>query len=283
MNLLVLYSLSNHNEMNNKFGISLSKENLSWLVPENEAERTPPNKVFLVVVLQGGAIIGIDGKSYLLHLGTVVYLYPNHLVKRISCTDEFRCEYLWFEFDFLSDFPLLLKTDISEYVGNNPCLQLNEKEYGLVNKYYGLIADRYGENKEYMAITKGLLFSLLLEISRLYSGRCVSVSFTRQDELTDRFFFLLHQYYRNERSVRFYADKLCISDKYLMRVLKKTTGQTFHFWVTDFIMREAKLVLRSTTLPITEIAENLNFPNLSFFSRVFRQSVGMSPKEFRDR
>ena len=40
-----------------------------------------------------------------------------------------------------------------------------------------------------------------------------------------------------------------------MRVLKKSTGQTFHFWVIEFIMREAKLLLRSTTISITEISE----------------------------
>lgn len=273
--------MSNPEEMKNKFGICPSATDLSLLFPEKKAKRTPPNKVVLAVVLQGSALIEIDGKNHPLPVGTLVYLHPNHLVKRISHTDDFLLEYLEFEFDFLSDFPLLLKTDISEYVGNHPCLPLPEKDFRLVKRYYDLIAERYQEREEYPAITKGLLFSLLLEVGRLYSGRNVSASPTRQDELTDRFFYLLHQYYKEERSVLFYADKLYISDKYLMRVLKKTTGQTFHFWVTDFIMREAKLLLRATTRSITEIAEELNFPNPSFFSRVFRQWAGMSPKEFR--
>lgn len=151
-----------------------------------------------------------------------------------------------------------------------------------MKKYYDLIAERYQESNEYIAITKGLLFSFILEISRLYSGKNVSVSNTRQDELTDHFFFLLHQHHKKERSVSFYADKLYISDKYLMRVLKKSTGQTFHFWVIEFIMREAKLLLRSTTISITEISEKLNYPNPSIFSRVFHQYVGMTPKEFRN-
>lgn len=54
-----------------------------------------------------------------------------------------------------------------------------------MKKYYDLIAERYQESNEYIAITKGLLFSFILEISRLYSGKNVSVSNTRQDELTD--------------------------------------------------------------------------------------------------
>ncbi|GKH78017.1 AraC family transcriptional regulator [Phocaeicola dorei] len=268
--------------MTNKFGICPSTGHLSVLFPEKEAERTPSNKIFLAIVLQGGAMIEIDGKNHLIYTGTLIYLYPNHLVRQISHTEDLLLEYLWFEFEFLSDFPLLLKADISEYVGKNPCLQLKDKERQLVKKYYDLIAERYQESNEYIAITKGLLFSFILEISRLYSGKNVSVSNTRQDELTDHFFFLLHQHYKKERSVSFYADKLYISDKYLMRVLKKSTGQTFHFWVIEFIMREAKLLLRSTTISITEISEKLNYPNPSIFSRVFHQYVGMTPKEFRN-
>ena len=282
MNLLVLYSMPINKDMTNKFGICPSTGHLSVLFPEKEAERTPSNKIFLAIVLQGGAMIEIDGKNHLIYTGTLIYLYPNHLVRQISHTEDLLLEYLWFEFEFLSDFPLLLKADISEYVGKNPCLQLKDKERQLVKKYYDLIAERYQESNEYIAITKGLLFSFILEISRLYSGKNVSVSNTRQDELTDHFFFLLHQHYKKERSVSFYADKLYISDKYLMRVLKKSTGQTFHFWVIEFIMREAKLVLRSTTISITEISEKLNYPNPSFFSRVFHQYVGMTPKEFRN-
>ncbi|WP_018668342.1 helix-turn-helix transcriptional regulator [Bacteroides gallinarum] len=281
MNLLVLYSMPTDKDMVNKFGICPSTRHLSVLFPEKEVARTPPDKIFLAVVLQGGAMVEIDGKSQLIHAGTLIYLHPNHLVRQISRTEDFLFEYLWFEFDFLSDFPLLLKADISEYVGKNPCLQLKEKDCRLVKNYYDLIAERYQESDEHIAITKGLLFSFILEISRLYSGRNVSVSNTRQDELTDRFFFLLHRHYREERSVQFYADKLYISDKYLMRVLKKATGQTFHFWVTEFVMREAKLLLRSTTISITEISEKLNYPNPSFFSRVFHQYVGMTPKEYR--
>lgn len=67
-----------------------------------------------------------------------------------------------------------------------------------------------------------------------------------------------------------------------MRVLKKSTGQTFHFWVIEFIMREAKLLLRSTTISITEISEKLNYPNPSFFSRVFPPVCGNDPKRVQE-
>ena len=99
--------------MTNKFGICPSTGHLSVLFPEKEAERTPSNKIFLAIVLQGGAMIEIDGKNHLIYTGTLIYLYPNHLVRQISHTEDLLLEYLWFEFEFLSDFPLLLKALIA--------------------------------------------------------------------------------------------------------------------------------------------------------------------------
>ena len=67
MNLLVLYSMPINKDMTNKFGICPSTGHLSVLFPEKEAERTPSNKIFLAIVLQGGAMIEIDGKNHLIH------------------------------------------------------------------------------------------------------------------------------------------------------------------------------------------------------------------------
>ena len=68
----------------------------------------------------------------------------------------------------------------------------------------------------------------------------------------------------------------------MMRSIKKQTGQTFHYWMADFILREAKLMLRSTDLSVTEIADKLSFPNSSSFARFFRKYTGFSPVQFRN-
>lgn len=109
----------------------------------------------------------------------------------------------------------------------------------------------------------------------MYSGRNISVEMSRQDKLVDGFFSLLHKYCTQERMAAFYASRLCISDKYMMRSIKKQTGQTFHYWMADFILREAKLMLRSTDLSVTEIADKLSFRTL-LLSRVFSVNIQAS-------
>lgn len=280
MSISALYTMPSNQDSDHMFGIQSPSGYLSFLFPK-EKTQTPKDRIYLSVVLRGNAIIEINGKNHQLDSGTLIYLHPHLWVKQISCSDDFLFKCIWFEFDFFSDFPLLLKMDLSEYAGNDSCLRLKEDDYRLVETYYNLIVERFLKCDNPLPIIKGLLFSFVLEIGRLYSKKDKSVLPTRQSELADIFFQLLHQYFRKEHIISFYADKMCISDKYLMRVIKEATGHSFHYWIMDFVIREAKLLLRSTAMSVTEISVLLNYPNSSFFSRVFRKYVGMTPSDFR--
>lgn len=264
-----------------KFEISGYTDDLTFLFPEGKPVRNPKHRVYLIIGLQGEAQIKIDSKRYVLQKNGLIYLTPNHLLSSLSRSNDFLFEYLSFDFDFLSDFPLLLKADISDQVGAMPFLQLDMHAFAVITKYYDFINDRYKNSTNRSEIVKGLLFSLIVEVSKMYSGQNICTVSSRKNELADAFFRLLHRYYKEERTALFYAGRLCISDKYLFRVIKQTTGSTFHYWVSDFVLREAKLLLKSTEKSVTEIAEYLNFPNSSFFARFFRKHTGMSPMQFK--
>ena len=81
----------------------------------------------------------------------------------------------------------------------------------------------------------------------------------------------------------FYADKLCISDKHLMRTVKEQTGYSVHYCIADFIIQEAQLMLKSSDKSVIEISNELGFPNSSSFARIFRNPVNLSPLEFKNR
>lgn len=104
---------------------------------------------------------------------------------------------------------------------------------------------------------------------------------THKEELTENFFRLLHEFFSSRRDVSFYADRLCLTSKYLARVIQQVTGHTPAYWIADFTVREAKTLLKATTLTVTELSERMNFPNSSFFARYFRRHAGVSPQEYR--
>lgn len=269
------------NHSSNTIQLSGPSNDLAFLFPEGKPVRNSGKGVYIIIGLQGDAWIEIDGNTYRLQRNTLVCLTPNHLLSRSSCSGSFRFEYLFFEHDFLSDFPLLLKAKISDKMGTMPFLSLAPPTCMLLERYYDLMLNRYRDTNCQIEIIKGLLFSFILEISRIYSGHEVEARSSRKNELADGFFRLLHAHYKAERTMAFYAGELCISDKYLSRVIKEVTGNTFHFWVSDFIIKEAKLLLRSTEISVTEIAEELRFPNSSFFARFFKKHIGISPMQFK--
>ena len=263
------------------FEVSLIACGLASLFQSEECVRTPFGKLYFISVNKGHAFIEIDDVGYPLKEGTFVYLHPGHMFKTLFASEDLRVNYILFQFDFLADFPLLLKADVSDFVGKHPCRQLCDEEYGLINRYFEFINDRIHDDKADMYVTKGLLFSMVLEVSRIYSGKNMTLDMSRTDELVDGFFGLLHKHFMNQREAKFYANKLCVSDKHLMRSVKNKTGMTVHFWISDFVIREAKMLLRATDMTVTEISERLNFTNSSFFARFFRRHTSMSPLAFR--
>lgn len=105
-------------------------------------------------------------------------------------------------------------------------------------------------------------------------------SHTRQEEIFQRFIGEVEKHYRKERSVRFYADLLCISPKYLSTVIYKISQQLAGEWIDAYVILEAKTLLKSGKLTIQQISEQLNFSNQSFFGKFFKRCAGMSPKDY---
>ena len=103
----------------------------------------------------------------------------------------------------------------------------------------------------------------------------------RAEEYFRQFTELLGEHYKHERSVGFYARQLCITPKYLTTIIRKTSGRTAVQWIDDYVVLEAKNLLKYSTMSIQEISYYLNFPNQSFFGKYFKNHTGMTPTAYR--
>ena len=74
---------------------------------------------------------------------------------------------------------------------------------------------------------------------------------------------------------------LAVAAKYLTTIIRKTSGRTAAEWIDDYVVLEAKNLLKYSTMSIQEIAYCLNFPNQSFFGKYFRSHTGMTPSAYR--
>lgn len=115
------------------------------------------------------------------------------------------------------------------------------------------------------------------------TGNCLQPSglLSRQEEVFLRFKDDLQLYADRERTVQFYADRLCISPKHFSKLIRLASGKLPMEHIRKHVIVEAKTMLRASDMTIQEIADALNFPTDSFFCRYFKHSTGLSPSDYR--
>ncbi|MBE8726011.1 helix-turn-helix domain-containing protein [Flavobacterium hungaricum] len=194
--------------------------------------------------------------------------------------------------DFLSG--TVLHKEIKKYAyfeyDVNEALHLspNEKEtiWNLVNameKEYHNNVDDY---------SKTIILSHLDTMLK-YSQRFYKRQFIDRLDLTGavftRFNDLLSHYFENKKNtdlglptVSYMAEKLNVSPRYLTDLLKQETGKTALELIHLYLISEAKNLLKEGKLNITEISVSLGFDNLTYFSRLFKKEVGISPHLFKE-
>jgi len=132
-------------------------------------------------------------------------------------------------------------------------------------------------------VIKSLINSLLYEVVGFYDRQhaALQATQTRSQLLTAEFKLLVNAHSTTARSVKFYADRLCITPKHLTDTLKQTTGKTAGEWIEEAVMLEAKALLQHGQLSVAQVADLLHFPDQSAFSRFFRNSLGLSPTAYK--
>jgi len=103
----------------------------------------------------------------------------------------------------------------------------------------------------------------------------------REEILFKEFIRLVGEHHRQERRVDFYAEQLFLSPKHFSTVIKKVSGKTAGQWIDEYVILEAKTLLKYSAMSIQEVAYYMNFPNPSFFGKYFKHHTGMSPSEYK--
>ncbi len=140
---------------------------------------------------------------------------------------------------------------------------------------------RFSHEKDH--VLRNLIHILLLRIREIHRPHAHhnKESASRASELTDRFKHLVEKNFIEHRQVAWYADKLHITPKHLADVVKQTIARTPRQVIADMLMLEAKVLLGSTDLTISQIAQQLYFDDQAHFAHFIKQRSGQSPTELR--
>ena len=106
---------------------------------------------------------------------------------------------------------------------------------------------------------------------------------SRQQQIFERFINEVNQHFIHDRNVYTYAERLCITPKYLSAIVRQVSGKSANDWINDYVVLEAKALLRVKWNTIKDVSNKLNFPNQSFFAKYFKQHTGMTPKQYKQK
>ena len=169
----------------------------------------------------------------------------------------------------------------------NPCFTLTDEEKTAAKKYIEMASEILGSTftykRECMAALLSSSFYLFGSvIERSISSRGAETSGTdRSKAVFNEFISLVSEFHTQERGVAFYADKLCLTPKYLSRLVKSASGKSAPEWIDTYIILEAKNMLKYSDIPIKEIVNRLHFPNQSTFHKFFKAHTGLTPLRYR--
>ena len=237
--------------------------------------------------LQGSATVKVNLQEYKISSNELVTLMPDAIVHGYSFSDDFKGVMVLVSKSVAED----LLPDITSVLPilmdfrQSPVIKLMPDEATSLYDFYNFIWEKlpkvYGDYGKHEL--NGLLLSIFYEVLSVYKERFAYDKFkrTRNEETFYKFYSLIEKEYCKERSVVHYADRLCISPKHLSMVVKKVSGRTASDWIDDYVILQAKQMLRSSSLTIQEVSRELNFSNQSFFGKYFKKHVGMSPSEYR--
>lgn len=107
-------------------------------------------------------------------------------------------------------------------------------------------------------------------------------SLTREQRLFADFVQLVSRYATKEHNIDFYARHLFLSPRYMSTLVKQVSGKAAKQWIDDAIVTRIKVELRHTNKSAAQIADEMNFPNPSFFCKYFKRMTGKTSQAYRE-
>lgn len=245
-----------------------------------------PDQLTIILCTGGRKELQINFADYTLTPGSLAFIYPNSMWRPLATSSDFEAHYFSIQGTSAKEWNAFIDLDtvfsLSSYIAKHPHTQLSLDETQVMTQYLNLLKSRYEANAQAIII-RFILSAFTLELNRIFTAREKSdrSKISRQEDILWKFLTLLKQYHKEERTVNFYADKMCISPKHLSSVIKQMSHKTAHEIIADSVTMTAKRLLKTTTMSIQEISDELNFANQSFFGKFFKQNTGQSPSAYR--
>lgn len=249
----------------------------------------PRRMTFILVALctEGNAQFTIDTQRHDVKKNDIIVISDRHIIDDYTASDNANGLAMMMSVNFfyevindVRDVSLLFL-----FSRNHPVVSLNEDEVQTFKEYFFFLKKKVADTTNHFKrdLVRTMVLAMFYDLSNvIYRVQQVeNKRQTRADDIFTRFIKLVEENYKKERRVSWYAEQLTITPKYLSETVKSVSKHTPNEWIDKYVTLEARVLLKTSTLSIKEISDELNFPNQSFLGKFFKEHVGMSPSAYR--
>lgn len=237
--------------------------------------------------LDGTCRILFNGKEHVMQKGDLMIVRKGKLIEKIWPDKGFRVTVVYASAKFVD-----LCTPRSNYgvkgqlaLFLNPIMHLTDTQFEQCKRNFDDLQYRLRQTDHhfYHEMTANKMQALILDFfdyhASLYEEEDIS---TQYATIMSKFLAMLENgTYREHREVAWYADKLCVTPKYLSEVSKDVSGYAANFWINRYTTLDISRLLRDKRLSFVQISDMLHFSSPAYFSRYVLHNLGVNPTQFR--
>jgi AraC family transcriptional activator of pobA len=244
----------------------------------------------VLLFTKGDGKIKINEEIHTIKPQTICLIAPNqmHSFEGMEHVDgiifTFCQDFYVEEFSFIRLLNVFSYTSRIDTKVSNSCICLSESEYLPVYDMLNSVCKEYESFtfvNNSVLIIRSLLNIMLIKLSDLYRMKS-GETYQTNNNIIHTLSHLVDSYFIQEQHVGFYTLALNISEKQLNEICNRYFNCGLKKILQNRLMQETRRLLLSSELSIAEIAYKLNFEDDSYFNKVFKKEIGITPKSFRD-
>ena len=246
------------------------------------------NMYTVVTCVRGYMQLTLNGTAYTLHRGDLLFCLPNIIISGEEQSADFEGGLLCMTNRLVQGLlgPHVTVWNHALYVRRQWMYHIDLDRGDSVVGYTSVLKSRMDDhqNPYREQIVQSVLRAILFEICSHMRENVPSAGsgpVMQAERIFNRFLDVLAAEKTKKRPVYYYADRLCISSKYLSVVCKQMSDRTASDWIESYLGEDIRYYLRNTDKPLKEVCEILNFPNLSFFGKYVKSHFGCTPSQMR--
>ena len=224
-----------------------------------------------ILVLEGSAEVCINLQDYHIKKGNVMLIPADTIVEVDNISDAARVMAIVFRDSVEMSDEVVYKTSPAEFDR-------------LLRMYYLLwdVVHLSPYRRKTVQYLSKAIVADVQELNDVVSQNVQNEGSTRTQELFLQFKRLIKQHCMQERSIPYYASQLHVTPHHLSATIKKASGQSVMYWINRATIQEAKLLLKTNGMMAYEIANRMNFPSASAFSKFFKRETGLTPRAYQE-